>query len=125
MVSMERAQELLEELVQEIPGEYYIELNGGVNLSPAVRMSPAAQNDDLYIMGQYHKSSHLGRNLSQSITALLQRSTLHLSEGFWKKKLRETLRHELTHHLESLAGEKDLEIEDARKIAGYLNRNKR
>lgn len=124
MVSMERAQELLEELVQEIPGEYYIELNGGVNLSPAVRMSPAAQNEDLYIMGQYHKSSHLGRIITiyyGSFAALYPAS----SEGFWKKKLRETLRHELTHHLESLAGEKDLEIEDARKIAGYLNRNKR
>ena len=124
MVSMERAQELLEELVQEIPGEYYIELNGGVNLSPAVRLSPAAQNHDLYIMGQYHKSSHLGRIITiyyGSFAALYPES----SESLWKKKLRETLRHELTHHLESRAGEKDLEIEDARKIAGYLNRNKR
>lgn len=123
MVTMEKAQELLEELVREIPEEYYIELNGGVNLSPHCRLSPAALNDDLYILGQYHKSSHLGRIITiyyGSFAALYPNA----SPAEWKKRLRETLRHELTHHLESLAGEKDLEIEDAKKIAGYLRRNK-
>jgi len=32
------------------------------------------------------------------------------------------LTHELTHHLESLAGERDLEIEDEIRLDRYLNR---
>ncbi len=36
-----------------------------------------------------------------------------------EEKLRETLFHEFIHHLESLAGERDLEIEDAENLAKY------
>jgi hypothetical protein len=39
-----------------------------------------------------------------------------------KAKLIHTLKHEFIHHLESLAGERGLEIEDARFIEKYLNR---
>jgi hypothetical protein len=45
-----------------------------------------------------------------------------------RKKLMKTLKHEFTHHLESMAGEKDLEIEDEKFIREYFekrNKNKR
>jgi len=41
-----------------------------------------------------------------------------------KEKLKSTLKHEFRHHLESLAGAKDLEVIDAIHIADYMNRNK-
>ena len=43
----------------------------------------------------------------------------YLEEEELKEKLRETLFHEFTHHLESLAGERDLEIQDAKQLARY------
>lgn len=43
----------------------------------------------------------------------------HLAESDLKKRLRKTILHEFRHHLESLAGEKDLEVEDAVEIAEY------
>jgi hypothetical protein len=46
----------------------------------------------------------------------------HLEKKALKEQLRETLKHEFTHHIESLAGERGLEIKDARYIADYLNR---
>ncbi len=36
-----------------------------------------------------------------------------------KRKIRHTVLHEFRHHLESLAGEKDLEIEDAVNLYRY------
>ena len=39
-----------------------------------------------------------------------------------KDKLREVLRHEFRHHIESLAGERGLEIEDEKYINRYLGR---
>ena len=41
-----------------------------------------------------------------------------------EEKLRETLYHEFTHHLESLGGEKGLEIEDAENLARYRSKYK-
>jgi hypothetical protein len=46
----------------------------------------------------------------------------HLDNEQLKKQLRKTLRHEFTHHIESLAGERGLEKKDAEFMARYLKR---
>ena len=46
----------------------------------------------------------------------------HLPKEDLAKRLRKVLLHEFRHHLESLAGERDLEIEDAIEIAEYRER---
>jgi hypothetical protein len=38
--------------------------------------------------------------------------------------MKKVLEHELTHHLESLAGEKDLEIADAVQLMKYMETGK-
>jgi hypothetical protein len=117
-------EEMLEELAAELPGRFYEELNGGVLLLPETRMSPEALDDDLYIMGEYRHSYSMGRYICMyygSFAALYGR----LGPEEIKSRLRETLRHEFTHHLESLAGEKDLEIEDERRLARYRYRAKK
>ena len=43
----------------------------------------------------------------------------HLDEEGLKTEMWRVLRHEFLHHLESLAGEHSLEIEDAVRIAAY------
>ena len=44
----------------------------------------------------------------------------------FKEKLRKVVKHEFLHHLESMAGERDLEIEDYLQLENYLKRkNKR
>ena len=40
----------------------------------------------------------------------------------WIEQMRETLYHEFTHHMESLAGEKMLEEKDEQQIREYLQR---
>jgi hypothetical protein len=116
-------EEMLDELACELPERFYEELNGGILLLPEARLSPEAINDDLYTLGEYHYSHSMGRYIAiyyGSFKALFG----HLSPDELKVELRGTLRHEFTHHLESLAGEKDLEIEDERQLARYRYRAK-
>jgi hypothetical protein len=114
---------MLDELAAELPEQFYKELNGGILLLPETMLSPEAVDDDLYTLGEYHYSYSMGRYITiyyGSFDALYG----HLSPGELKGRLRSTLRHEFTHHLESLAGEKDLETEDERQLARYRYRAK-
>lgn len=43
-----------------------------------------------------------------------------MTEEEIREEIRATLLHEFTHHLESLAGERGLELEDERELAAYL-----
>ncbi|MBR0596705.1 metallopeptidase family protein [Sinanaerobacter chloroacetimidivorans] len=118
MITIEEVQELLDELAEELPQEFYKELNGGILLLPDTVINPEAKNNDLYIMGQYRYSPGMGRYIVIYFGSF---ETLYgnLSHERLKSKLREVLRHEFTHHLENLAGEKGLEIKDEEALARY------
>ena len=47
-----------------------------------------------------------------------------LGEKELEEELRETLLHEFTHHMESLAGERGLEIKDEKELWEYRRRKK-
>ena len=118
MITIEEMQVILDELAEELPQEFYKELNGGILLLPDIKVSPEARNHDLYILGQYHYSHSMGRYIIiyfGSFSALYG----YGSREKLKKELRKTLRHEFTHHLEHLAGEKDLEVEDQKELDRY------
>jgi hypothetical protein len=123
LITIEEMEEMLDELAGELPEQFYKELNGGILLLPDTRLSPEAIDNDLYTLGEYHHSYSMGRYITMyygSFRALYG----HLPPEKLKERLRGTLRHEFTHHLESLAGEKDLEIEDERQLARYRYRAK-
>ena len=54
MFTIDQAQEILEELAEEIPEPFYRQLNGGILLLPDTVVSEEAQEDDLFIMGEYY-----------------------------------------------------------------------
>ncbi|MEG0829798.1 MAG: metallopeptidase family protein [Anaerovoracaceae bacterium] len=118
MVDIEQAQAMLDQIAEELPKGIYKELNGGILLLPQEKLSPHAIGDDLYILGEYQRGGTMGR-LIYIYFGSFQRLYGYLEPAEMKDKLRETLFHEFTHHLESLAGEKDLEIEDAIKLEKY------
>ena len=124
MITIEEVQEMLERAAEKIPKELFEKLNGGIILLPDTKLHEQAVAGDLYILGEYHRSRALGRYIAIYYGSF-QRASGHLSKQQLEKKLESTLKHEFTHHIESLAGERDLEVEDERNINKYLRRHRR
>lgn len=118
MITIDEAQEMLDAIAEELPQGIYKELNGGILLLPQVKLSPYAAENDLYILGEYQHGGSMGR-LIKIYFGSFKRLFGNATREEWKKRLRETLFHEFTHHLESLAGERGLEIEDQIKLNEY------
>jgi hypothetical protein len=119
MIPFERARELLSDVVDTLPPEIFTDLNGGVILRPEAPVHPGAKDGGLRVMGRYnYQPAGLGRFI-QIFYGSFARLYPHAPERVWREKLSEVLRHELTHHLENMAGEDDLEVEDAQRIAEY------
>ena len=53
MLSLEEYQKIVSELMDELPEEFYRNLNGGVIVSEALVIPDYARGNDLYAMGQY------------------------------------------------------------------------
>ena len=105
MVSFEEAGKMLDEAMEALPKEIFRELNGGVNLLPEAKHS----DDGRYVMGLYHFDA-MGRWVEifyGSFTALYG----DIPAEQFRKHLTETLHHELTHHIEALAGDRTALLE--------------
>ena len=120
MYTIDDINNMLDEIAAELPGEVFRELNGGVSLLPETKRSEADPSGGLYTLGEYRRDQ-MGRYIVLfygSIRAVHGRD----SPEEMRASLKKLLAHELTHHLEALAGERDLEIEDEWEIEEYLNR---
>ena len=119
MIDIDRFGEILGELVDELPAEFFEELNLGVRVDPSVKLHPEAVDNDLYVMGEYETSS-MGNGI------VLYYGSFARLYGFYgeralKEELRKTLRHEFRHHMEGRAGERGLELEDEKELREYLD----
>ncbi len=121
MISLNEMEEILDEIATEFPQEFYRELNGGIILLPDTKFNNISEKNFLYILGEYHRSSNMGRYISIYYGSFI-RLYGHLDRNAFKERLRQTLKHEFTHHMESLAGERELEKKDTRYIENYLRR---
>lgn len=119
MITIEEAHELLDEVAQELPEEFWNELNGGVSLLPDLKRSPDAVADDLFVLGEYCVHPVMGRYINIYYGSF-QRIYGECSAEAMRRHLRKTLFHEFTHHVESLAGERGLEIKDENRMHAYL-----
>ncbi|KXO16833.1 metallopeptidase family protein [Peptoniphilus sp. GNH] len=122
MIDIQRAEELLAELIDELPDGILQGLNGGILLSDEEKIHPESkEGDKLLILGQYI-ISNLGSQIVIYYGSFESLFWYYDDEAF-KDKLREILHHELTHHLEYLAGENDLAIDDMIFMEKYRNEN--
>ena len=121
-ISFEEFGQLLDEVAEELPEEIFVNLNGGINLIEDILYHPeGGERGNLFIMGQYHHGGNLGRYITIYYGSFMK---LHGrgSRKFLKRELARVVKHEFLHHLESMAGEKGLEIQDAIDMARYKNR---
>ncbi len=99
-----------------------MDLNGGVLLREEVKLSPNRLADDLYILGEYRYEHIFGRYINIYYGSML-RVYPQLSDERFIEELERVIKHELTHHLENRARERDLEVEDERSLLHYYARH--
>lgn len=117
ILSFDQVGDLLDEMAEEFPQEFYADLNGGISLLPEAREDP--EGEDLYIMGEYCNDM-MGRYIVLyygSFAALAQQEDW--TQEDWEDELYTTLSHEFTHHMEGLAGERGLEVRDELEMEQY------
>ena len=117
ILSFDQVGDLLDEMAEEFPEEFYQDLNGGISLLPEAVEDPAGE--DLYIMGEYCNDM-MGRYINLyygSFAGLAEQE--NWTEEDWEDELYTTLSHEFTHHVEGLAGERGLEIKDELELEQY------
>ena len=130
MITFDEAGFMLDDIAEEIPKDFYRELNGGIILLPEVKFHPESiggpgRAGQLYIMGEYHNDRQgmggLGRYIAIYYGSFI-RVHAYSSPERQKEELRRILLHEFTHHLESLAGENGLAVKDSVELEKYKQR---
>lgn len=109
MMNFEEAGYALDELIDALPEEIFKDLNGGINLIE----DECKSEDGRYTLGAYFVNG-MGRYIEiyyGSFIGLYGETDTEL----FRKRLKKTLHHELTHHVESMAGDRSLERWDERQ----------
>ncbi|MCD5407049.1 MAG: metallopeptidase family protein [Desulfotomaculum sp.] len=109
-LSLDEFTVLAGELVDEIPARLCRNLNGGFAVLPEEK-----REQEFYIMGEYIEDDMLGSYIVFYYGSFLA----ILGNKLWEEELRETVWHELRHHLESLAGVDDLTREEMEELARF------
>ena len=99
VISIDRFEEILGELAEELPAEFYTGLNGGILIEDRHPLHPADRNGDLYIMGEYRNDPSTGRCIVLYYGSF-RRVFRHLDEDELRTEMRRVLRHEFRHHVE-------------------------
>ena len=116
ILSIDEVNDILDAAVEDYPEELFQKLNGGILLLEDEVADPEA-GEGIYIMGEYCWDE-MGRYINLyygSFAAVLSDESRQVRE----EELRFTLRHELTHHVEGLAGERSLEHKDSAQLEAF------
>ena len=122
-MGIEEYKTIVSELMDELPGEFFRDLTGGVLVSDALVVPDYAQGNDLYTLGLYKVYSGVRQIIMYK--GSFDRAYPEADATEAREILRGILRHEFRHHLEFLSGIHDsssLEAEDERRKRAYLDR---
>ena len=102
-MTFERFTELLDEEMKLLPDYVYEELSGGVLVDEAAKLHPKRLMDDLYILGTYSSGTIFGKQIVLYYGSFMKTMGSAPEERI-RLQIRDTLRHEFLHHLETRAG---------------------
>lgn len=121
--SMDRVNEILSEIIDEIPTAFFDDLHGGILLDPLKKLHKDSETHrPLYVMGEYARNV-LGNQI-KIYYGSFECVYPNIKETVLRDLLKKTLLHEFTHHLEYKAGLKGLEVKDAEQLKQYRSKNK-
>ena len=119
VLTIDQANDILDEIAESFPEVLFQELNGGINLLEEALPDPEFPEGEMYILGEYCDDC-LGLYINLyygSFAALAERE--NWDEAVWRDELRITLSHELTHHMENRSGLHALDDRDAEELAQW------
>lgn len=120
--TIEEVNDMLDKIATEIPAEFFNKLNEGVVLLEEYKIHPESRvRDKLYILGEYSRSV-TGRNI-KIYYGSFKNVYRGISNDALYENLKHTLLHEFTHHLESLSGERGLEVKDSTDMKKYKSQS--
>lgn len=102
---------MADSIAQEIPLRLLRDLNGGISVIPGKK-----RDGKYFLMGEYVEDPILGKVIFIYYGSFRE-VVGNASMKEWEEELRETLIHELRHHVESLAGLDDLSVEEEAELA--------
>lgn len=114
---IDEVEEILDDICESIPDYAFDHLNGGIILVEDKKYHEEARNDDLLVMGEYQRSI-LGNMIKIYYGSFMEMYRFSSSDRL-REKLEEVLLHEFTHHLEFLANDWGLVIEDKKFLEEY------
>ena len=119
ILSIDQVNDILDEIAEGFPAVLFEELNGGVNLLEEAMPDPEFPEGEMYFLGECCDDC-LGRYINLYYGSLAaQAEQEDWTEEDWRQELRQTLAHELTHHMESRAGTHALDDRDAAELAEF------
>ena len=116
---LEVARDLLDTLAEAFPEALFDGLNGGVNFQEEAVPDQEFPKGQVYILGEYCDDL-LGRYINLyygSFAAMAENEDW--TEEDWEQELRQTLSHELTHHMEGRSGLHALDDKDEAEMAAW------
>ncbi len=121
MIGMTEYRNIVSELLDELPEEFFRELTGGVIVSEALVIPDYAVGNDLYTLGQYQV--YAGMRQIVMFKGSFDRLYPDADGAEARELLRGVLRHEFRHHLEALGSVRNsssLKAADERRKQAYL-----
>lgn len=109
MLTYEQAGDILDDLADELPEEIFKDLNGGVSFLEDARRDEEGR----YTLGMYFRGK-MGRHIELYYGSFVELYG-DMDDETFRRRLKSTLHHELTHHIESQAGDRSLERWDERQ----------
>ena len=125
MMTFDEFEENVRREIEALPEYVKEELNGGVLVDTAEYLHPQAVARDLYILGTYSNTWPYGKQIVLYYGSFM-RTMGGAPEDVIRAQIRDTLRHEFLHHMETRAGmfgKGTLIEEDAQRMMRYYMRH--
>ncbi len=119
-MTLDEFQMLADRAAEAMPAELLKGLTGGMVISPRAKLHPKSEVErPLFIMGEYTAGQSVGRYITLYYGSFM-RVYGDAPWEFMLAQIDKVQRHELRHHIESLSGERDLEVEDEVRLSEYV-----
>jgi len=122
VIDIDRFSQMVNAQAEKLPETVFLRLNLGIGVMEQAKLERHSQaNRPLYILGEYRVHHAMGRGILIYYGSFMRVYPHLQDEAELACEIQRVLKHELTHHLESLAGAKDLEAADARFLIDYMS----